>query len=171
MSAEDGDSYELVNGRGPQTLLYDGNKFHRFKQKKAKTRVNFRDDTFNQRRCCSEEGMTTANDDLEIGGAGGLTDYEDDEHGYAIDENQLTVMTLPVEFMRRPSAVSIRMKKDQGTRRARRKPRVIFKNGFRNITFRKIPERSMLCFKDLVTTLVRFVLIAAKCDVLLMFSW
>lgn len=147
MASEDGESFEL---KGAQTLHFEGNKLHRFKAKGAK--VNFRDDTM-IRRWCSEQEFSTTKDDFEIGHTTGLDDDDDDD--FTVDENQLTVMTLPVEFMRRPSTVSIRMKMDQGTRRARRTPRVIFKNGFRNITFKKIPERSMLCFKDLVTTLVR----------------
>lgn len=120
-------------------------KIQRFKTKAA-NKVNFRDDTLIQRRCCSETECSRSKDDLELG--------EVDD--YLLDESQLTVMTLPAEFMRRPSMVSMRMKRDQlfqGTR-TRRNPRVIYKDGYRNITFRKIPERSMLFFKDFVTTLV-----------------
>lgn len=146
----DGDQhFELEDNRSHQ-LLFDGNKIHRFKTKSQAVgnRVNFRDDTMIQRRCISEEDCWrwTAKDDLELG-------QVDD---YLLDENQLTVMTLPAEFMRRPSMVSMRMKRDplfQGTR-TRRTPRIIFKDGFRNITFKKIPERSMMFFKDIVTSLV-----------------
>lgn len=130
------------------SLLFEGNKIYRFKPNpRDVNKVNFRDDTLIQRRCCSEEECARTKDDLELGRS---IDYE-------IDENQLTVMTLPVEFMRRPSVVSMRMKRDQlfKGKRTRRYPRVIFKDGFRNITFRKIPERSLLFCKDFVTTLVR----------------
>lgn len=146
MPSDKRDSFELEDMKS--SLLFDGNKIYRFKPKSRGGKVNFRDDTMIQRRSCSQEDCThSAEANLELG----LTDE------FAIDENQLTVMTLPVEFMRRPSMVSMRMKRDQlfqGTR-ARRNPRIIFKDGFRNITFRKIPERSALFFKDFVTTLVR----------------
>lgn len=143
-SAEDVETFEMPERH---SLLFDGTKqFKRFKGTSA-NKVNFRDDTMIQRRCCSQTDCSRlSKDDLELG-------QVDD---YLLDENQLTVMTLPAEFMRRPSMVSMRMKRDQlfqGTR-TRRNPRVIYKDGYRNITFRKIPERSMLFFKDFVTTLV-----------------
>lgn len=138
MTASDGEE-------DTQTILFDGNRFHRFRPRGGNTRnkVNFRDDTLIHTRCCPE-----VKEDLEIG--------QPDDFEYAMDDNQLTVMTLPAEFMRRPSMVSIRMKRDQlfkGTR-TRRNPRVISKNGLRNITFQKIPERTMLFFKDFVTSLI-----------------
>lgn len=141
-----------------RSLLFEGNKIHRFKGKAATNKVNFRDDTLLPRRCCSEENCSrVARDDLELG----LGTRDD----FVLDENQLTVMTLPVEFMRRPSMVSMRLKRDQlfqGTR-TRRNPRIIFKDGFRNITFRKVPERSLLFLRDFVNTLIeeqwRYVLI------------
>lgn len=151
MVSEDELAFEL---KEKPSLLFNGStsKIHRFKVKAA-NKVNFRDDTLIQRRCHSEEECTTAGrlGDLEMGL--GLPNDDD----FELDENQLTVMTLPAEFMRRPSMVSMRMKRDQlfqGTR-TRRTPRLIFKDGFMNITFRKIPERSMLFCKDFVTTLVR----------------
>lgn len=114
-------------------------------------RVNFRDDTLlSQRKCCSEHEVSTTKDDMDL--ELGLPSHED----FQLDENQLTVMTLPAEFMRRPSMLSMKMKRDplfQG-KRARRNPRVIFKNGLRNISF-KIPEGSLLFLKDFVTSLVR----------------
>lgn len=124
------------------SLVFDGGKPKRFKS----TRVNFRDDSV--KKWCSEKDVHQTTSDLEVG----LPNLEDFDCG----DNQLTVMTLPAEFIRRPSMLSIRLKRDQlfqGTR-TRRNPRVIFKNGFRNTTFRKIPERSIRFAKDFVTTLV-----------------
>lgn len=143
MTASDGEEIALET----QTILFDGKKFHRFKPRGNPTtnKVNFRDDTLIQTRCCPE-----VRDDLENGQS------DRDDYESMLDDNQLTVMTLPAEFMRRPSMVSIRMRRDQlfkGTR-TRRNPRVIFKNGLRNVTFQKIPERTMLFFRDFFTSLI-----------------
>ena len=144
---EEGRVFDLNKGT---PFLYEGSKIHRFKPftSRVATKVNFRDDTTIQRKCHSDEDCARTKDDLELG----TTD------DYLVDESQLTVMTLPVEFMRRPSMTQMRMKRDplfQGTR-TRRKPRIIFKDGFRNITFKKIPEQSLLFFKDFVTSLVSY---------------
>lgn len=137
------EEYMELSSLVPNPLIEAGGvKPKRFKT----TKVNFRDDAV--KKWCSEKDVHHQSSDLEVG----LPDRDDFEY----DENQLTTMTLPAEFVRRPSMTSIRMKRDQlfqGTR-TRRNPRVIFKNGRRNTTFRKIPERSIRFAKDFVTTLV-----------------
>lgn len=129
---------QSIKFRPPEASFHfdDENRLKRFKRHKSSDNLV---KPYNERRLWSSDDLLAA-----------------DQKETNEELNQLTVMTLPVEFMRRPSLASVRLRKDplfQGNR-ARRHPRVIFKNGDRNVSFKKIPEKSMLYIRDFVTTLV-----------------